>query len=80
MIKEAIENWKASCCSNNENSLKRNDTNKAYELVKNLTKVKQAKVTIVKDKSVIGLTQEQDILNRRNEYCSELYNYPIVGD
>ena len=48
--------------------------------MKDLTKEKQAKVRTVKDKSEKSLTEEQDILNRWTEYCSELYNYPTVGD
>ena len=51
MMKEAKENWIASCCSNIENSLTRNDSKKAYRLVKDLSKEEQAKVTAVKDKS-----------------------------
>ena len=62
------------------NSLTSNDSKNAYQLVKDLTKDKQAKLTTLKDKSEKSLTEEQDILNRWTEYCSELYNYPIVGD
>ena len=81
-MKEAKENWIARCYSNIEKSLTRNDNKKkTYQLMKDLTKVfQQAKATTVKDKSGKSLKEEQDILNRWNEYCSKLYNYPIVGD
>ena len=52
----------------------------AYELVKDLTTVKQGKVTTVQDRSGKCLTEERQILNRLTEYCSELYNYKAKGD
>ena len=48
---------------------------KAYQLVKDLTTVKQGKATTVHDRSGKCLTEERQILNRWTEYCSELYNY-----
>ena len=39
-----------------------------------MTTVKQGKGTTVQDRSGKCLTEERQILNRRTEYCSELYN------
>ena len=48
--------------------------------MKDLTTVKQGKVTTVQDRSGKCLTEERQILNRWTEYCSELYNYKANGD
>ena len=80
MMKEAKEKWIDECCGDIENSLTRNNSKKAYQLVKDLTKEKHAKVTTVKDKSGKCLTEEPDILNRWTEYCCELYNHNSEGD
>ena len=53
---------------------------RAYQLVKDLTTVKQGKVTTVQDRSGKCLTEERQILNRWAEYCSELYNHKANGD
>ena len=53
-------------------------TNLLY-LVKDLTSVKQGKVTTVQDRSGKCLTEERQILNRWTEYCSELYNHKAYG-
>ena len=57
-----------------------NNSKRAYELVKDLTTVKQGKVTTVQDHSGKCLTEERQILNRWTEYCSELYNNKANGD
>ena len=45
-----------------------------------LTTVKQRKATIIQDRAGKCLTEEQQILNRWTEYCSELYNHKANGD
>ena len=42
--------------------------------------VKQGKATTVQDRSEKCTTEEQQILNRFTEYCSELYNFKANGD
>ena len=42
--------------------------------------MKQGKATTVQDRSGKCLTEEQQILNRRTEYCTELYNHKANGD
>ena len=79
-MKKAKENWIEEQCSEIEESLRKNNSNRAYQLVKDLTTVKQGIVTTVQDHSGKCLTEEQHILNRWTEYCSELYNYKADGD
>ena len=45
-----------------------------------MTTVKQGKATTVQDHSGKCLAEEQQILNRWTEYCSELYNHKASGD
>ena len=79
-MKLAKENWIGEQRSEIEENLKKNNSKRAYELVKDLTTVKQGKVTTVQDRSGKCLTEERQILNRWTEYCSELYNYKANGD
>ena len=72
--KKAKENWIEQCREIQEN-LRKNNSKRAYQLVKNLTTVKQGKATTVQDSSGKCLTEEREILNRWIEYCSELYNH-----
>jgi len=48
--------------------------------VKDLTSTKQRKGLTIQDKNGKCLTDDQDILNRWTEYCSDLYNYRTAGD
>ena len=57
-----------------EACLRKNNSKKAYQLVKDLTTDKQGKSTTTQDKS------GNEILNRWTEYCSDLYNYETDGD
>ena len=79
-MKKAKENWIGEQCSEIEENLSENNSKRAYQLVIDLTTVKQGKATTVQDRSGKCLTDEQQILNRWTEYCSELYNYKTNGD
>ena len=59
---------------------RKNNSKRAYQLLKDLTTVKQGKATTVQDRSGKCLTEERQILNRWTEYCTELYNYKASGD
>ncbi|GFO20374.1 RNA-directed DNA polymerase from mobile element jockey-like [Plakobranchus ocellatus] len=74
-IKEATEKWIEDQCENIENSLKHNNSNKAYKIVKDLTDTKQARATTIKSKERKCLTEEKEILERWTENCSELYTH-----
>ena len=61
-MKKAKENWIGERCSEIEKNLRKNNSNRAYQLVKDLTTVKQGKATTVQDRSGKCLTQEREIL------------------
>ena len=79
-MKKAEEKWIGEQCSKIEENLRKNNSKGAYQLVKDLTTVKQGKVTTVQDRSGKCLTEERQILNRWTEHCSELYNHKADGD
>ena len=79
-MKKAKENWIGEQCSEIEETPRKNNSKRAYQLVKHFTTVKQGKATTVQDRSGKCLTEEREILNRWTEYCTELYNYKANGD
>ena len=79
-MKKAKENWIGEQCQNTEDCLKKNNSKKAYKLVQDLTGTKQERTTAIQDKGGTCLTENEDILKRWTEYCSELYNYRATGD
>ena len=71
----AKETWIQDQCQEVEANLRKNNSKKAYQLVKDLTTVNQGKSTTVQ-----CLTEENENLNRWTEYYSDLYNYETDGD
>ena len=63
-VKRAKENWIGEQCSEIEENLRKNNSKRAYQLVKDLTTVKQGKATTIQDCSGKWLTEEREILNR----------------
>ena len=57
-----------------EENLRKNNGKRSYQLVKDVTAVKQGKATTVQDRTGKCLTEERQILNRSTEYYSEPYN------
>ena len=57
-MEKAKENWIGGQCSEIENNLRKNNSKRAYQLVKDLTTVKQGKATTVQDPSGKYLTEE----------------------
>ena len=53
---------------------------RAYQLVTDLTSEKQGRSSTLQDRSGKCLTEEQEILSRWTEYCSELYNHESCVD
>ena len=80
MHEKAKENWIGEQYNKIDENLRKNNSKRAYQLVKDLTTVKQEKSTTVQDHSGKCLTEERQILNRWTKYCSELYNYKANGD
>ena len=50
-MKKAKENWIGEQCSEIEENLRKNNSKMAYQLVNDLTTVKQGKATMVQDRS-----------------------------
>ena len=78
-MKKAKENWIREQYREIKESLRKNNSKRAYQLVKYLTTVKQGKATTVQDRSGKCLAEKREILNRWTEYCTELYNQKANG-
>ena len=75
-IGDQCEDWIGVQCEEIETCLNKNNSKRAYQLVKDLiTSEKQGRSTTIQDKSGRCLTEEQEILSRWTEYCSELYTH-----
>ena len=79
-MKMAKETWMQGQCQEVEACLRKSNSKKTYQLVKDLTTEKQGKSTTIQDKSGKCLTEDNEILNRWTEYCSDLYNCETDGD
>ena len=62
-MQKAKENWIGEQCTEIEEILRKNNSKRAYQLVKDLTTVKQGKATTNQDRSGKCLTEEREILN-----------------
>ena len=80
MHEKAKENCLGEQCNETEENLRKNNSKRAYQLVKDLTTVKQGKATSVQNHLGKCLTEEHEILNQWPEYCSERYNHKANGD
>ena len=78
-MRRPTDNWIAEHCCKTEDSLSKNNSKKAYQIVKDLTSVKKGITTTIQDKSGKFLTEEHQILNRWTEYSSELYSHNTNG-
>ena len=63
-VKKAKENWIGEQCSDTEETLKKNNSKRAYQLVKDLATAKQRDTTTVQDRSGKCLTEERQIQYR----------------
>ena len=79
-MKRAKETWIEEQCQGIDENLRRNNSKKAYQIVKDLTSTKKGRTTTIQDKDGDCLTEERDILKRWTEYCSDLYNHNAAGD
>ena len=77
-IKQAKENWIEDQCEEIDINLTKN-TKRAYQIVKDLTTTKKGRASTIQDKSGKTLTEDQEILTRWTEYCSDLYNHETQG-
>ena len=65
-MKKAKEDWIGAQCEEIETCLNKNNSKRAYQLVKDLTSEKQGRSSTIQDKSGKCLTEEKEILNRHN--------------
>ena len=79
-IKQAKENWIEEQCEEIDTNLTKNNTKRAYQIVKDFTTTKKERASTIQDKSGKSLTEDQEILTRWTEYCSDLYNHETQGD
>ena len=79
-IKKAKESWIDVQCQDIEDTVKKNNSKKAYQLVKTLTSTKQGQTNTIQDKNGNCPTETLDILKRWTEYCEELYRHTVEGD
>ena len=79
-VKKAKEEWIGAQCEEMETCLNKNNSKRAYQLVKDLTSEKQGRSSIIQNRSWKCLTEEKEIVSRWTEYFSELYNHESCGD
>ena len=60
-MKKAKENWIGEQCSETEENLRKNNSKREHQLVKDLTTVQQGKATTVQDRSGKCLAEERQI-------------------
>ena len=63
-VMKAKENWIGAQCEETETCLNKNNSKRAYQLVKELTSEKQGRSSNIQDKSGKCLTEEKEILSR----------------
>ena len=63
-VKQVKEDWIGSQCQEIETCLNKNNSKRAYQLVKDITLEKQSRYSTIQDRSGKCLTQEQEILSR----------------
>ena len=71
-MKNNAESWKKTCRKTTERN--------AYQLVKELTSLKQGSTTTIQDKAGKCLTEGQDILKRCQSAAPELHAHTTTGD
>ena len=77
-MKKSKEDWIGAQCEESETCLNKNNSMRAFQLVKDLTSEKRGRSSAIKSGKC--LTEEKEILSRWTEYYSELYDYESCGD
>ena len=76
-MEKARENWIGEQCSEIEENLRRNNSKRAYQLVKDLTTVKQREVTTIQDHSGKCLTEERYWTDGQSTVLSSTITRPM---
>ncbi|KAL8610857.1 hypothetical protein ACOMHN_056712 [Nucella lapillus] len=79
-MKDAKENWITEQCNNIDKGMREGNSKVAFKSLKTLSKIQQAKSSVIKDNNGSLLTEETEVLRRWTEYCQELYNYELKPD
>ena len=79
-MRKAKEEWVKQQCRNLEDNLTRNQTKKAFEMVKKLTRTKGERTSVIEDKAGNIRGESKEIAERWREYCFELYNLQLNVD
>ena len=69
-VKKAKDDWIGAKCEEIETCPNKNNSKRAYQLVKDLNSEKQGRSSTIQDKSGICLTEEKEILSRWTENSS----------
>ena len=80
MLLKAVKKAKEDQCKEILTRLKKNNSKRAYQLVKDLTSEKLGRFSTIQDRAGKCQTEEQEILVRWTEYCSELHNHESCDD
>jgi len=64
-------------CENNKANMTTNRMDKAYEIIKRLSRVPKLRSRIVKDKNGLLVIDKSKIVKRWKEYIEDLYNGSI---
>jgi len=78
-MKMAKKQWVEKQCKEIRKPGK-NNSKKAYKIIKDLTQQKLSRATTIQDKNGVYLTDEKDITDRWIEYCSDLYKQKTQRD
>ena len=78
--KIAKEQWIQDQCSTIDKNMASNNTAAAFKTIKDLTRSKATRTTVIEDKDSNLLTEKTAVSNRWKEYCEELYNYQLISD
>ena len=68
-VKKAKGDWIGAQCVEIETYLKKNNSKRTYQLVKDLTSEKQGRSSTIRDRTGKCLSEEQEIFSRWTEYC-----------
>ena len=79
-VKRAKENWigPGTQCAEIQTCLNKNNSNRAYQLEKDLASEKQGRSSTIQGRSGKCVTEEQEILSRWTEYCSYYTTMGVV--
>jgi len=73
-LNKSKEAWIMKQCETIEACVKRNNTKKAYQILKRLTNTRQTTASIINERNGSLIWEINAVAERWQEYCQELYN------